>query len=85
MKFGSEKDSLLSLSTSEKNVAVVVNGMNKFYKQNVTEKENGPEFKKYFDCIIKAFLDASIKNDLSTDTIEKIIKDVSSTLEESEL
>ena len=83
-RFSSEKDSLVSVSKSEDDVSIWVNGANKFYKNAITDKENGSELKKYFDTILKAFIEASVKNNVPVDTIETIVKDISSALEGSE-
>lgn len=83
-KFGKETDNLLSFSKSEKDVSVWVNGANRFYKHNITDKENGSEIKKYFDALLKAFIEVSAKNNIPTGTIENMVKDVSTMLEEGE-
>lgn len=84
-RFKSENDKLLDISVSGDTASVWYNGANKFYRNNIVEKENGVEMKKCFDIILKAFVEASVKNNVSLNTISKISEDISSALEESEL
>ncbi len=84
-KFQTEKDGLISFTVSGENASIWYNGANKFYQKKITEKENGSELKGYLDVVLRSFFEASIKNSIPAETIEKIVKDVSSALEKSEI
>jgi hypothetical protein len=83
-RYKSENDKLFDLTKSEDCVSVWYNGANKFYKNSIVEKENGAEIKKYIDVLLKAFIESSVKNNISFEVVEKISEDISSALEKSE-
>ena len=83
-RFKTENDKLFDLTKSGDCALVWYNGANKFYKNNIAEKENGAEIKKYMDVLLRALVEASVKNNIPFEVVEKISEDISSALEKSE-